>query len=56
MDKQLKSGGLGVSLSPSGGETDQIEGEAVREAWYTQNMCWGLAGNSCRGLWKYFTP
>lgn len=56
MDTQLRTRGLDVSLSPSGGEMDQIEGEAVWQAWYTQNMCWGLAGNSCRQLWKYFTP
>lgn len=56
MDTQLNSRDLDVSLSPSGGEMDQLEREAVRHTWYTQNMCWGFAGNSCKGLWKDFTP
>lgn len=27
---------------------DQSEGEAVGHTWYTQHMCWGFAGNSCK--------
>lgn len=33
LDTQLKSMGLDASLSPSGGEMDQIDGEAVRQVW-----------------------
>lgn len=40
MRTQLNRRVLDVSLSPSGGEIDLIEGEAVRQAWCTQNMCW----------------
>lgn len=42
MHTQLKMRVLDVSLSPSGGE-------AVRQAWCTQHMCWGSVSKQLQG-------
>lgn len=55
MDPELKGRALDVSLSPSGGEVDEIEEEAARQAWYTHMSVGRLRETNERDphLWEH---